>query len=59
MDESLIVSAHVSMRSLPFVVDKGFFALRFAEAGCTTEQIKSFTGHRTDDMAAYYARQAN
>jgi len=34
-------------------------AVRLAEAGCTTEQIKSITGHRTDDMAAYYARQAN
>jgi integrase len=34
-------------------------AVMMAEAGCTTEQIKSITGHRTDDMAAYYARQAN
>lgn len=34
-------------------------AVRLAEAGCSTEQIKSITGHRSDDMAAYYARQAN
>ncbi len=30
-----------------------------AEAGCTTEQIKSITGHRTDQMAAYYSKHAN
>ncbi|MDD3030274.1 MAG: tyrosine-type recombinase/integrase [Alphaproteobacteria bacterium] len=34
-------------------------AVRLAEVGCTTEQIKAITGHRTDDMATYYARQAN
>jgi integrase len=34
-------------------------AVIMAEAGCTTEQIKAITGHRTDSMAAYYARQAN
>ena len=34
-------------------------AVILAEAGCTTEQIKAVTGHRTDSMAAYYARQAN
>jgi integrase len=34
-------------------------AVRLAEAGCTTEQIKSITGHRTDQMAAYYAKRAN
>jgi integrase len=34
-------------------------AMMLAEAGCTTEQIKSITGHRTDQMAAYYSKQAN
>ncbi len=34
-------------------------AVMMAESGCTTEQIKSITGHRTDNMAAYYAKQAN
>ena len=34
-------------------------AVRLAEAGCTTEQIKSITGHRTDEMAAHYTKQAN
>jgi integrase len=34
-------------------------AVRLAESGCSTEQIKSITGHRTDSMAAYYARQAD
>jgi len=34
-------------------------AVMLAEAGCTTEQIKAITGHRTDEMVAYYARQAN
>ena len=29
-----------------------------AEAGCTTEQIKSITGHATDAMAAHYAKGA-
>ncbi len=34
-------------------------AVMLAEAGCTTEQIKAITGHRTDQMAAYYSKQAN
>jgi integrase len=34
-------------------------AVMLTEAGCTTEQVKAITGHRTDDMAAYYAKQAN
>ncbi len=34
-------------------------AVRLAEAGCTTEQIKAITGHKTDDMVAYCAKQAN
>ncbi|MFY9287909.1 MAG: tyrosine-type recombinase/integrase [Alphaproteobacteria bacterium] len=34
-------------------------AVMLAEAGCSTEQIKAITGHRTDQMAAYYAKRAN
>ncbi len=33
--------------------------IMLAESGCTTEQIKAITGHRTDKMAAYYSQQAN
>jgi integrase len=34
-------------------------AVLLAEAGCTTEQIKAVTGHRTDQMVAHYTRQAS
>jgi integrase len=34
-------------------------AVMLAEAGCTTEQIKAWTGHASDSMAAYYSRGAN
>jgi len=34
-------------------------AVRLAEAGCSTEQIKSITGHRTDEMVSHYTKQAN
>jgi integrase len=32
---------------------------RLAEAGCTTEEIKSITGHASDPMVARYAKAAN
>jgi len=34
-------------------------AVRQAEATCPTERLKSITGHRTDQMAAHYAKGAN
>jgi integrase len=34
-------------------------AVMLAEAGCSTEQIKAITGHRTDQMVSYYAKRAN
>lgn len=33
-------------------------AVMLAEAGCSTEQIKSITGHRTDQMVAHYTKGA-
>jgi integrase len=33
--------------------------VRLTEAGCSNEQIKSITGHKTDPIAAYYAKSAN
>ncbi|MDD4616498.1 MAG: tyrosine-type recombinase/integrase [Alphaproteobacteria bacterium] len=30
-----------------------------AEAGCTAEQIKSITGHKTDAMVSHYTAEAN
>jgi integrase len=33
-------------------------ASKLAEVGCTTEEIKSITGHKSDQMAAYYAKGA-
>lgn len=34
-------------------------AVRLAEAGCTTEQIKAITGHKTSDMVEHYTKGAN
>lgn len=34
-------------------------AMMLAEAGCTVQQIKAITGHRTDQMAAYYSKAAD
>lgn len=34
-------------------------ASRLAEAGCTTDEIKAITGHKTDQMASYYAKGAD
>lgn len=34
-------------------------AMMLAEAGCTTQQIKAITGHRTDQMASYYSKAAD
>ena len=34
-------------------------AVRLAEAGCTTEQIKAWTGHASDRMVSHYAKGAS
>jgi integrase len=34
-------------------------AVRLAEAGCSTEQIKSITGHSTTQMVEHYTKDAN
>lgn len=34
-------------------------ASRLAECGCTTEEIKSITGHASDQMASFYAKGAD
>lgn len=33
-------------------------AIILAEAGCSTEEVKSWTGHKSDQMAAHYVKQA-
>jgi hypothetical protein len=34
-------------------------ATRLADAGCSSEQIKAITGHRSDSALAPYIRRAN
>lgn len=33
-------------------------AILLVEAGCSTEEVKSWTGHKSDQMAAHYVKQA-
>lgn len=33
-------------------------AIILVEAGCSTEEVKSWTGHKSDQMAAHYVKQA-